>query len=126
VDFAIERGGMTVATATGVTTYGANKTIGSVANPMLVDFSGRRGAAIIYPSPFTDVLYIRQSVAPEAGVTVTVTDMAGRRVGLIDNCNSGDGRVDIAWKEAATLPAGVYMVIIDVDGSMSNYKVIKK
>jgi hypothetical protein len=70
------------------------------------------------------VLHIRKQVSVDAAVNVFVTNLQGERMIAFDNCNDS-GVVDITWK-GVTIPSGVYLVTITVDGHSDTYKVIKK
>jgi hypothetical protein len=124
VNFTIERDGKPTASAYKVTTYTSNKALGSLGEPMVIDFSAYTGSATVYPSPFHDVLHIRKQVSVDAAVNVFVTNLQGERMIAFDNCNDS-GVVDITWK-GVTIPSGVYLVTITVDGHSDTYKVIKK
>lgn len=51
--------------------------------------------------------------------------MSGKRVVAWDNCND-NGNVDITWNAGNTVPSGVYIVSISVDGNVYSMKAIKK
>ena len=51
--------------------------------------------------------------------------MSGKRVVAWNDCNAG-GNVDITWNAGNTVPSGVYIVSISVDGNVYSMKAIKK
>ena len=125
VDMAIERGGETIAKATSAIGYVANSNVGTINEPMLISFIGNAGGLYIYPSPFHSQLKIRASVDRNASVDVFVNDMSGQRVASWDDCND-NGTVDITWNAGSSIPSGIYIVSISVDGSVYSMKAIKK
>lgn len=125
VDVTIERGGNIIAKAPSVISYAANSNVGTINEPMHISFLGTEGGLYVYPSPFYSQLKIRAMVDRDAYTDVYVTDMSGKRVVAWNDCNAG-GNVDITWNAGNTVPAGVYIVSITVDGNVYSMKVIKK
>lgn len=125
VDVTIERGGDVVAKAPSVISYAANSNVGTINEPMHISFLGTEGGLYVYPSPFYSQLKIRAMVDRDAYADVYVTDMSGKRVVAWNDCNAG-GNVDITWNAGNTVPSGVYIVSISVDGNVYSMKAIKK
>lgn len=125
VDVTIERGGNIIAKAPSVISYAANSNVGTINEPMHISFLGTDGGLYVYPSPFYSQLKIRAMVDRDAYADVYVTDMSGKRVVAWNDCNAG-GNVDITWNAGNTVPAGVYIVSITVDGNVYSMKAIKK
>lgn len=125
VDVTIERGGNIIAKAPSVISYAANSNVGTINEPMHISFLGTEGGLYVYPSPFYSQLKIRAMVDRDAYADVYVTDMSGKRVVAWNDCNAG-GNVDITWNAGNTVPSGVYIVSISVDGNVYSMKVIKK
>lgn len=125
VDVTIERGGNIIAKAPSVISYAANSNVGTINEPMHISFLGTEGGLYVYPSPFYSQLKIRAMVDRDAYADVYVTDMSGKRVVAWNDCNAG-GNVDITWNAGNTVPAGVYIVSIAVDGNVYSMKAIKK
>lgn len=125
VDVTIERGGDIIAKAPSVISYAANSNVGTINEPMHISFLGTEGGLYVYPSPFYSQLKIRAMVDRDAYADVYVTDMSGKRVVAWNDCNAG-GNVDITWNAGNTVPSGVYIVSISVDGNVYSMKVIKK
>lgn len=125
VDVTIERGGNIIAKAPSAISYAANSNVGTINEPMHISFLGTEGGLYVYPSPFYSQLKIRAMVDRDAYADVYVTDMSGKRVVAWNDCNAG-GNVDITWNAGNTVPAGVYIVSISVDGNVYSMKVIKK
>lgn len=125
VDVTIERGGNIIAKAPSVISYAANSNVGTINEPMHISFLGTEGGLYVYPSPFYSQLKIRAMVDRDAYADVYVTDMSGKRVVTWNDCNAG-GNVDITWNAGNTVPSGVYIVSISVDGNVYSMKAIKK
>lgn len=125
MDVTIERGGNIIAKAPSAISYAANSNVGTINEPMHISFLGTEGGLYVYPSPFYSQLKIRAMVDRDAYADVYVTDMSGKRVVAWNDCNAG-GNVDITWNAGNTVPAGVYIVSISVDGNVYSMKVIKK
>lgn len=125
VDVTIERGGNIIAKAPSVISYAANSNVGTINEPMHISFLGTDGGLYVYPSPFYSQLKIRAMVDRDAYADVYVTDMSGKRVVAWNDCNAG-GNVDITWNAGNTVPSGVYIVSISVDGNVYSMKAIKK
>lgn len=125
VDVTIERGGDVIAKAPSVISYAANSNVGTINEPMHISFLGTEGGLYVYPSPFYSQLKIRAMVDRDAYADVYVTDMSGKRVVTWNDCNAG-GNVDITWNAGNTVPSGVYIVSISVDGNVYSMKAIKK
>lgn len=125
VDVTIERDGDVVAKAPSAVSYAANSNVGTLSEPMRISFLGTEGGLYIYPSPFYSQLKIRATVDRDAYTDVYVSDMSGKRIVAWNDCNAG-GNVDITWNAGNTVPAGVYIVSIAVDGNVYSMKAIKK
>lgn len=125
VDVTVERGGDIIAKAPSVISYAANSNVGTINEPMHISFLGTEGGLYVYPSPFHSQLKIRAMVDRDAYTDVYVTDMSGKRVVAWNDCNAG-GNVDITWNAGNTVPSGVYIVSISVDGNVYSMKAIKK
>lgn len=125
VDVTIERGGNIIAKAPSAISYAANSNVGTINEPMHISFLGTEGGLYVYPSPFHSQLKIRAMVDRDAYADVYVTDMSGKRVVAWNDCNAG-GNVDITWNAGNTVPSGVYIVSITVDGNVYSMKAIKK
>ena len=125
VDVTVERDGDVVAKAPSVISYAANSNVGTINEPMHISFLGTDGGLYVYPSPFYSQLKIRAMVDRDAYADVYVTDMSGKRVVAWNDCNTG-GNVDITWNAGNTVPSGVYIVSISVDGNVYSMKAIKK
>lgn len=125
VDVTIERGSNIIAKAPSAISYAANSNVGTINEPMHISFLGTEGGLYVYPSPFYSQLKIRAMVDRDAYADVYVTDMSGKRVVAWSDCNAG-GNVDITWNAGNTVPAGVYIVSITVDGNVYSMKAIKK
>ena len=125
VDVTVERDGDVVAKAPSAVSYAANSNVGTLSEPMRISFLGTEGGLYIYPSPFYSQLKIRATVDRDAYTDVYVSDMSGKRIVAWNDCNTG-GNVDITWNAGNSVPAGVYIVSIAVDGNVYSMKAFKK
>lgn len=125
VDVTVERDGDVVAKAPSAVSYAANSNVGTLSEPMRISFLGTEGGLYIYPSPFYSQLKIRATVDRDAYTDVYVSDMSGKRIVAWNDCNAG-GNVDITRNAGNSVPAGVYIVSIAVDGNVYSMKAIKK
>ena len=125
VDMTIERDGNVIAKAAGAMGYAANSNIGTVNEPMRISFIGNEGGLYVYPSPFDSQLKIRANVDRNAQTNVFISDVSGKRIIAWDNCND-NGNVDLTWNVGNTVPSGVYIVSISIDGKIYSTKAIKK
>lgn len=125
VDVTVERDGDVIAKAPSAVSYAANSNVGTLSEPMRISFLGTEGGLYIYPSPFYSQLKIRATVDRDAYTDVYVSDMSGKRIVAWNDCNTG-GNVDITWNAGNSVPAGVYIVSIAVDGNVYSMKAIKK
>ena len=125
IDLVLERDGQTQAYAGGVLTYGSNRVIGTVNNPMEVQLAAPADGVQLYPQPFEEVLNIRMDVDAEADVNIVITDVRGATLAQWTDCNA-NGYVHAVWTAGDAVPTGIYMVIVSVDGVVTSHKVVKK
>lgn len=125
IDLVLERDGQTQAYAGGVLTYGSNRVIGTVNNPMEVQLAAPADGVQLYPQPFEEVLNIRMDVDAEADVNIVITDVRGATLAQWTDCNA-NGYVHAVWTAGDAAPTGIYMVIVSVDGVVTSHKVVKK
>lgn len=125
IDMTVERDGNVIAKAAGAMGYAANSNIGTVNEPMRISFIGNEGGLYVYPSPFDSQLKIRANVDRNAQTNVFISDVSGKRIIAWDNCND-NGNVDLTWNVGNTVPSGVYIVSISIDGKIYSTKAIKK
>ena len=125
VDMTIERNGNVIAKAADAIGYATNSNVGTINEPMRISFLGNEGGLYVYPSPFDSQLKIRANVDRNAHTDVFISDVSGRRIIAWDNCNE-NGNVDLTWNVGNTVPSGVYIVSISIDGKIYSTKAIKK
>ena len=125
VDMTIERDGNVIAKAADAIGYATNSNVGTVNEPMRISFLDNEGGLYVYPSPFDSQLKIRANVDRNAHTDVFISDVSGKRIIAWDNCND-NGNVDLTWKVGNTVPSGVYIVSISIDGKIYSTKAIKK
>lgn len=83
------------------------KPVNTLSSPMLVK---------VYPNPFNNDATISYS-APEARVTISVVDLAGRVLGKVDVGGLG-ARSSVSWSTLTgnALPAGMYLIHLESAG----------
>ena len=125
VDMTIERDGNVIAKAADAIGYATNSNVGTINEPMRISFLDNEGGLYVYPSPFDSQLKIRANVDRNAHTDIFISDVSGKRIIAWDNCND-NGNVDLTWNVGNTVPSGVYIVSISIDGKIYSTKAIKK
>jgi hypothetical protein len=82
-------------------------------------------AARVYPNPFSDGIDIDMSLAQAGLVTITALDPLGREVVPVWSGMSGAGAFHQRWSPGANLPAGTWILCIDVAGEKGYKKVVQ-
>lgn len=81
------------------------------------------------PSPFRGRTAIAFDLAREARVTLTVYDVSGRRVRVLDEGWYGAGRHSVEWRGddggGSQVPPGLYFLSLDAGTARLNRKVVK-
>ncbi len=76
-----------------------------------------------YPNPSSDVLSIAYVNPSMTKANLTVTDMTGRQVLAQEATGQGQGSIQVnGWKQ---LPAGNYVVSLNVNGNLGSINVVK-
>lgn len=78
---------------------------------------------MLYPNPASDVLNIGFTNEKSGQVTISVLDMTGHEVALIESRNMGQGKQSIQWP-TSTLPIGAYIVRVQSAGSTTSRPLI--
>lgn len=81
----------------------------------------------VYPNPFTNQLNVRFGIAQESAlVDLRVFNLQGREVAnLISGQNRLKGNHELSFDVQENLPAGIYLVRLNVDGKVTTQKMIK-
>ncbi len=66
----------------------------------------------VYPSPFTELTYISFDLEHEMPLAVSVHDISGRMVALLQNAPMGEGHHRLSWNPEADISSGIYIVLI--------------
>jgi hypothetical protein len=70
-------------------------------------------AAQVYPNPVVDQTTVRYDLATRATLTVTVTDMSGRKVAVLaTDKTQNPGTYELGWKPASSVAPGQYILVI--------------
>ena len=77
-----------------------------------------------YPNPFTDVTTISYTlVADESMIELSITDMLGKKIALLDNQSKSAGSYQTVWNANGAKP-GVYLLQMNVNGKMITKKLV--
>ncbi|MCB0429979.1 MAG: PKD domain-containing protein [Flavobacteriales bacterium] len=76
----------------------------------------------VFPNPATNQAQVRFLVAEEGAVNITVYDMQGRVLDVLQNGNMTAGAHSIDWK--VSVPPGVYMVTVRTEVSIERKQVV--
>ena len=81
-----------------------------------------------FPNPFGDVLNLNYTLPRPAPVVLTVTDAAGRAVKTIRYARQQPGRYQYQLRpeELGVRAAGVYTLLLDVDGIVTSRQLVKE
>ena len=82
-------------------------------------------ACIIYPNPFTDILYIDYTLNEVQSVKIELTDISGRVISTILNSAMESGQYTLPI-EGNTLQQGIYYVVIHIGKDYSKHAVVVK
>ncbi|MGM9847296.1 MAG: LamG-like jellyroll fold domain-containing protein [Muribaculaceae bacterium] len=124
IDFTLKRDGKPVASAKSAIQYSANRHLGDLQSPLVVNMADMNHVCV-FPSPFSTELNISAIVTEDAVTDVRITNINGVCVASWLDCNNG-GAVDITWKVPAGTADGVYIVTLITDGKAESFKVVKK
>ncbi len=125
VDLVLERDGQAAAYASNVMTYGSNASYGTVKEPVLIDLALPANGVQLYPLPFEEILNIRFTADADADVNIVITDIRGTTLARWNHCNT-NGHVHVVWTAGDSIPTGVYVVSVDVDGKITSHKIVKR
>lgn len=76
------------------------------------------------PNPFTSYTIIRYDVGRKASVDVSIFDVTGKKVALLQHGTQQPGTYQIRW-EPGNLPSGTYYYRVDIDGEVSTKSMLK-
>ena len=76
-----------------------------------------------YPNPFTYITNIHYIITEKANVELSVYDMLGNKVAVLENEIKSSGEYQTELK-AENLSPGIYMFLLNVDGRTSTTKVV--
>ena len=130
VSFELERNGDVIARAKTTFSYQANAVLGTLAQPVELDFSTPKDNISVYPNPFTDKLNIH--VAAQSGdiVEIAVYDVLGRLIMKRAQETVTGNFFHTTWNGIvegnSTSAPGIYLVHVTLNGETSVYKVEKQ
>lgn len=122
VTFAVERAGEIVAESRARVEFAPDAVVGDIDNPYVISFA-EGTECTVYPTLFTDELNVALSNADNAGVDIRLIDMNGR---VLRSYSQTDNSTLFTIDGLDQLPAGMYVVEIQIDGQSTVHKVEKK
>lgn len=79
----------------------------------------------LYPNPFTNELTLTIDSKIQTAAKIQVMDIAGKTVvTLTQNLNTGMNTIETA--QLSQLPKGIYMVQLNINGQLTNHKLVKQ
>ena len=81
-----------------------------------------------YPNPVTDVLNLSYTLSRATDVRLVVLDAAGRRVKTLTKARQAAGTYDyqLRAEELGLRAAGVYTLLVEIDGLLTTRQLIKQ
>jgi PKD repeat protein len=76
-----------------------------------------------YPNPFNGSTTINYSIAKDAAVELSVTDLLGKKIATIENSNKIEGSYSVNWN-AENVAEGMYLLKMKVNNQVSTKKII--
>ncbi|TNE54367.1 MAG: PKD domain-containing protein [Bacteroidetes bacterium] len=103
----------------------ANKSV-KAENSTVVEAEGM--SLQVYPNPFADETLIDLNLTEQSQVSITVYDMMGKKLSVIENGTLDAGKSVYRWNATTDrgelLPAGVYYISTIVNGQVNHVKVM--
>ena len=130
VSFELERNGDVIARAKTTFSYQANAVLGTLAQPVELDFSTPKDNISVYPNPFIDKLNIH--VVAQSGdiIEIAVYDVLGRLIMKRAQETVTGNFFHTTWNGIvegnSTSAPGIYLVHVTLNGETSVYKVEKQ
>jgi PKD repeat protein len=76
-----------------------------------------------YPNPFSGSTTINYSIAKDATVELSVTDLLGKKIATIENSNKTEGSYSVNWN-AENVAEGMYLLQMKVNNNTTTRKII--
>ncbi|MCW3081222.1 MAG: Pentaxin family, partial [Segetibacter sp.] len=133
--FMIDRGGSIIAQSSNIVSYSTNTIIGTLANPLELNFVKGAGAITVYPNPFNSTTNIsidlrNLTVTGNHEIEWSVVDVAGRIILVSPSQKVFGTSYKTTWNgrnaDGTLSNKGLYFIHISVDGIKHVYKVIKQ
>ena len=102
--------------------------IGDSFNPLVFDFDNQEivsslSISKVYPNPFNPITNLEYSIINSGLVKITVFDVTGRQVSVIENSYKDIGDYSIIW-DAQNNTSGIYYIQISMDDEIKTQKVV--
>jgi hypothetical protein len=133
--FMVERNGSIVAQSSTVVRYNSNSIVGTLSQPLELQFVKNVDLITVNPNPFYQSTNISVDLSGLTGVNskeiqLSVFDVAGRKVWSMPRQEVSVTRYTTTWNgrnsSGAVCSNGVYIIQVLVDGVPHIYKVIKQ
>ncbi|MFK7903699.1 MAG: PKD domain-containing protein, partial [Chitinophagales bacterium] len=124
--FSVESGGVLNAKITAVVPPLANETQ-TLKTALDIDVTSNKDTQLlISPNPFTTSTSATHQLFAEAVVSLSVYDLAGKKVELLlNNQNQIEGKYKVSF-ESCNLKPGVYLCVLEIDGERRVSKLLKQ
>lgn len=86
----------------------------------------RETSLLPYPSLFSEVTNIPFVLESPSDVSIRVRDVQGKVVADLENDRFGAGSYVRAWRPVTTVPQGIYLIEVQVDGQSTVHRVVKQ
>ena len=125
INFELERNGNVIGKANNLVTYQSNAVIGTVEEPLLLDFGTPENNVTVYPNPFREKLFVLIGSNKNGNVQLTLSDITGRKLlNESRTVESGANRLEI---NGSSLGTGIYILqVTTADGTTTTHKVEKE
>lgn len=79
----------------------------------------------VYPNPFGEQATVSYSLKAACSIEISLVDVLGKRVTLLDKQQQADGKHTLSVnKEELQLAKGIYILVVRMNGTEKNYKLI--
>lgn len=80
--------------------------------------------ATVFPNPFGESVNITLTLPVSGDMQVYVTDIRGRQLAALYSGAVAQGEYNLSWKPGGTIPGGVYIVQVQLNGKLYPYKLV--
>ncbi len=133
--FALQRHGKIIAESDAVLSYGSDSKIGTLDVPFVIHLKSTKALITAYPNPFSYNINIAVGLPVEQSsgtheVQISIHNSVGQLVLSRSKELIYDGHYQTTWNgrkaDGSDCAPGVYLILVNIDGTTHNYKVIKQ